>query len=103
MIENISAVENLKDILQVDGLDAILIGPYDLSASMNLTAKFESDEFTNAMERILSLCIEYNIPCGVHVVMPDTSVLEQRIKQGYRFIAYSIDSVFLRISAENPK
>jgi len=103
MIESISAVENLKDILQVDGLDAIFIGPYDLSASMDLTAKFESDEFINSMERILTLCSEYNIPCGVHVVMPDNSVLDQRIKEGYRFIAYSIDSAFLRVSAEKPK
>jgi 2-dehydro-3-deoxyglucarate aldolase len=103
MIEHIRAVENLKDILQVDGLDAILIGPYDLSASMGLTAKFETDAFINVMERIRTLCSEYNIPCGVHVVMPDTSVLEQRVNEGYRFIAHSIDSVFLRVSAEKPK
>ena len=103
MIEHIRAVENLKDILQVDGLDAILIGPYDLSASMGLTAKFETDAFINVMERIRTLCSEYNIPCGVHVVMPDTSVLEQRVNEVYRFIAHSIDSVFLRVSAEKPK
>jgi len=102
MIEHVRAVENLRDILQVDGLDAILIGPYDLSASMDLTANFESYEFINVMERIRTLCLEYKIPCGVHVVMPDTGVLEQRINEGYRFIAYSIDSVFLRVSAEKP-
>jgi len=43
MIEQISAVNDLEKILQVQGLDAILIGPYDLSASMGLTAKFESE------------------------------------------------------------
>lgn len=95
MIEHIRAVDNLEDILRVEGLDAILIGPYDLSASMGLTAKFESAEFVAAMERILALCVRRGIPCGVHVVAPDTEVLKRRIADGYRFIAYSIDAVFL--------
>ena len=42
MIETKSAVENLDKILQLDGLDAIFIGPYDLSASYNITGKFKS-------------------------------------------------------------
>jgi 2-dehydro-3-deoxyglucarate aldolase len=102
MIENINAVDNLAEILDVDGLDAIMIGPYDLSASMSLTAQFEALGFTNAMGRILTLCNEKNTPCGLHVVMPDTSTLHERISDGYRFIAYSIDSVFLSISSKNP-
>ena len=43
-IEHINAVNNLDEILQVKSLDAILIGPYDLSASMDLTAEFEHKE-----------------------------------------------------------
>lgn len=102
MIEHIRAVDGLEDILKVEGLDAILIGPYDLSASMGLTAKFEAPEFMVAMERIRTLCVHHHIPCGVHVVMPDADALEQRLAEGYRFIAYSIDAVFLRTSAEKP-
>lgn len=102
MIEHFSAIDNLDDILQVEGLDAILIGPYDLSASMGLTAKFESPEFVEVMDRIHILCSKYKIPCGVHVVMPEVNVLHQRISEGYRFIAYSTDSVFLRTNAINP-
>src|SRR3972149_6886710 len=45
MIESFRAVENLEAILGVDGLDALLIGPYDLSASIGRTAQFEADEF----------------------------------------------------------
>ena len=95
MIEHIRAVENLDKILQVEGLDAILIGPYDLSASMGLTAQFEVCEFVMVMNRIRTLCVQHHVPCGVHIVIPEPSVLEQRIKEGYRFIAYSIDAVFL--------
>jgi 2-dehydro-3-deoxyglucarate aldolase len=102
MIENIKAVDQLEDILAVKGLDAILVGPYDLSASMGITAQFTAKEFVAAMERIRSLCNKHNKACGVHVVAPDPALLQQRIDEGYRFIAYSIDSVFLNHSAKNP-
>ncbi|MEI7707027.1 MAG: aldolase/citrate lyase family protein [Chlorobium sp.] len=103
MIEHICAVENLDEILCVDGLDAIMIGPYDLSASMGQTAKFESSEFISAMDHILKLCSKHRISCGLHVVMPDVAILQQRIKEGYLFIAYSIDSVFLHQSVAKPQ
>lgn len=95
MIEHVRAVDNLAEILQVSGLDAIMVGPYDLSASMGLTAQFNHPDFEEVMQRIRGLSREYRIPSGVHVVMPDHAALEQRIAQGYRFIAYSIDAVFL--------
>ncbi len=95
MIEHVRAVDNLTEILQVSGLDAIMVGPYDLSASMGLTAQFNHPDFEMIMKRIRALSSEHHIPCGVHVVMPDAAALEQRIAEGYRFIAYSIDAVFL--------
>jgi len=102
MIENRRAAENLERILAVDGLDAILIGPYDLSASMGLTAQFDSPEFKGMMDRIHHLCGRYRVPCGLHVVMPQPEVLAERIAEGYRFVAYSIDAVFLNKSAALP-
>jgi 2-dehydro-3-deoxyglucarate aldolase len=96
MIEHIRAVESLEEILAVEGLDAILIGPYDLSASMGLTAQFDEPIFIAAMESIRKQCSDANIPCGVHVVMPDAGALKLKIKEGYLFLAYSIDVVMLR-------
>lgn len=103
MIEHVRAVERLEEILAVDGLDAILIGPYDLSASMGATGKFDAPAFAAAMERIRNACRAFGMPCGIHVVQPDPAQLAQRIAEGYRFLAYSIDSVFLRASAINPQ
>ena len=102
-IEHINAVNNLPDILQVEGLDAIIVGPYDLSASMGLTAEFEHKEFLAVMDQIMKLCQQYDVPCGDHVVHPDPQKLERRISDGYRFFAYSIDAVFLYNSSTNPK
>lgn len=101
MIENVRALDGLEKILGVEGLDAIMIGPYDLSASMGLTARFDHPEFIEATRLILDLSRKKNMPCGVHVVTPDIELLDQRIAEGYRFIAYSIDVLFLRESAES--
>jgi len=102
-IEHINAVNNLDEILQVDGLDAIIVGPYDLSASMGFTGEFESREFIAVMDSILSLCKKHNVPCGDHVVQPDQKLLKKRIQQGYKFIAYGTDGVFIYSSSSSHK
>jgi len=103
MIEHIDAINELDDILKVDGLDAILIGPYDLSASMNLTAQFDHPEFSKAIRDIKSKSESANIPCGIHVVSPSVDDLKEKIDDNYRFIAYSIDSVILTNFLRKPE
>lgn len=103
MIEHVAAVEDLPAILAVEGLDAILVGPYDLSASMDITGEFDRPEFVAVIDRILSACKACVVPCGMHVVLPDPAMLQLRIDQGYRFIAYSIDAVFLNNAVAEPE
>ena len=102
MIEHINALDELEDILKVAGLDAILIGPYDLSASMGLTAKFEDQNFLDTMLAIKIKADNAQVPCGVHVVQPDESELKKKLRDGYRFIAYSIDAVVLEKFIRSP-
>jgi len=102
-IEHINAVKNLGSILTAKHLDAIIVGPYDLSASMNLTAQFDHPEFKAAIESIKSQAVANNIPLGMHVVQPDSSELQSKIDEGYQFIAYSLDAVFLYQSAQIPE
>ncbi len=102
MIEHVNAVENLESILAVEGLDAILIGPYDLSASLGLTAEFEHARFKATMAHIRDKARTAGIPVGLHVVQASAEELESRLADGYRFIAYSIDAVMLRTVAGKP-
>lgn len=102
MIENIRAVDGLEAILEVPGLDAVLVGPYDLSASMGMTARFDDPQFRAVLERIRTLAVAKRVPSGIHVVAPDPAALEKSLEEGYRFIAYSIDAVFLNSSALRP-
>lgn len=96
MVETKKGIDNIDKILTVKGLDAIMLGPYDLSASLGITADFENTKFKNAIRLFLEKTKEYNIPSGTHVVNPDNNELNKSILEGYKFIAYSIDSVFLR-------
>jgi len=102
MIEHITAVDQLEEIVSVDGLDALLIGPYDLSASMGIVAEFQHARFIEAMKKIKEVANGYKIPCGVHIVTPSPEELNERLSEGYRFLAYSIDSVFLNNNVNIP-
>jgi 2-dehydro-3-deoxyglucarate aldolase len=94
-IEHIDAVRNLESILAVEGVDAALIGPYDLSASMRRTARFDHPEFLAARRTILDTCIARGVAAGIHVVQPDPHQAAARIEEGFGMIAYSLDITML--------
>lgn len=90
-LEHIKAVENIDDIFSVKGINAAFIGPYDLSASMGLTARFDHPEYDKAVKMILNKCQEYGLIAGIHVVQPEINEARKRIAEGFRMIAYSLD------------
>lgn len=102
-IEHIDSVNALDDILSVKRLDGIMIGPYDLSASMGLTADFEHPEFIAVIKKIKQKADLFQCPLGLHIVDPDPEILTQKINEGFRFIAYGIDGLFLHKYAECPE
>ena len=95
MIESVKALDNLDSILKVEGLDAIMVGPYDLSSSMGIPGEFDKKEYRTALERVNMLCVRNRVSCGIHVIKNSKEELDERIRQGYGFIAYSLDVVFL--------
>jgi len=102
-IEHVKAVQELDDILSVKFLDAIMVGPYDLSGSMGLTAEFEHPEYLQVMEAINEKAKSHQIPMGLHIVQPDKRLLKEKVKQGYQFVAFGTDAVFLYNAAECPE
>ena len=100
-IEHIDAVDNLKEILSVSGVDAFIIGPYDLSCSMGIPGEFENPKFIKTMERIVKISGELNAVSGLHVVEPDKEKLNKAIEVGHKFIAYSVDIRMLDVAARN--
>ena len=91
IIESKKGYENLDEILEVKGLDSIFIGPYDLSASLNILGKFNSLKFKKVLKSIKKKCKTKKISCGIHVIEPNIKNLK-KAKKDYQFIAYSLDA-----------
>jgi 2-keto-3-deoxy-L-rhamnonate aldolase RhmA len=98
-IEHQSALANLQAIFTTPGVDAFIIGPYDLSCSMGMPGEFDRPEFVDTIRRILRMGIEAGCPAGVHIVEPDLARLREVLCEGYRFIAYSVDIRMLDVSS----
>ena len=94
-IEHIEGVNNLEAILRTKGVDGFIIGPYDLSASLGIPGEFEHPDFKKALGTVHRVSKQTNALMGIHVVKPDVSEGKERISEGYRFIAYGIDTLFL--------
>ena len=94
-IEHIDSVLNIDAILSVPGIDAVFIGPYDLTASMGITAQFEHRDYLAARATILDACRRHSVVAGIHVVPPEPAQVKARIAEGYRFIGYSLDITML--------
>jgi len=94
-VEHIEAVNNLEDILLVQGIDGIIIGPYDLSGSMSKPGQFEDSDVKDAIKRVEDVCKKMKKPLGYHIIQPDAAELKDRISKGYSFIAFSLDFLFL--------
>lgn len=100
-IEHIDAVKNLEAILKVPGVDAFLVGPYDLSASIGVPGQFTHPEMKANIKKIISLAKKLKVSAGFHVIAPDYKEVAQRIKEGYKFISFSLDSLILARACEN--
>ena len=94
-IEHIQAVENIEDILSVDGIDGFIIGPYDLSASLGVPGQFDHPQMIDALNRINSTIDKTTKYKGFHVVQPNADEAFAKIDEGYSFIAFGVDFLFL--------
>ncbi len=92
-IEHILGVNNLEEILSVEGVDGFIIGPYDLSGSLERPGQFDHPDVEMALERVMEVMKNSDKPGGYHVVSTQQSELTKRVAEGFTFIAYGDDMV----------
>ena len=100
MIETKQAVANLDDILSTPGLDAIYVGPSDLSVSMGESAGFDPrfPEVLKAIEKIAKAAEKHGVVPGIHT--GSVAYAHQMIGFGYRFVTYLSDFRLLQLATE---
>lgn len=94
-VEHIKAVENLRSILSIEEVDGFIIGPYDLSGSLGYPGEFDHPKVIEALEEVKRVTQEMDAVSGFHVIPPDNSALNEKIEEGYLFVAHSLDILFL--------
>jgi 2-keto-3-deoxy-L-rhamnonate aldolase RhmA len=97
--ETVKAVQNIAAIAAVPGLDAVFVGPYDLSASMGLAGQVEDPDVVAAIGRVGSACRAAGVRTGIFAMTVDG--LQPHVREGFTLLAAGVDVVLLGTAAEN--
>ena len=95
MIETAQALDNLDSILSVEGLDAIYIGPSDLSLALGCKPAFDDVDppVAQAIDHILARAQAHGVKAGIHNGRPDVALA--RIAKGFSFVTVASDARLL--------
>ena len=100
MIETARALDQLDEILATEGLDAIYIGPADLSIALGCRPSFDDLEpaAAQAVDHILDRAKAHGVIAGIHNGSPEAALA--RIAKGFQFVTISSDARLMADGAE---
>ena len=88
-MESKECVEAIYDITAIPGVDATMVGPFDLSVSLGIPGNFESPVFWDAFDRMVDACNKNGVAPGVH--MGNTKNLQRAQEHGARYLVVGSD------------
>ena len=98
-IESVPAISNLENILEVDGIDAVFVGPNDLSITLGVPDQYDHPDYEAALREVISKCQAAETPVLIH---HQTVELTQKwLREGARFVLYSSDASTLHNGFRN--
>ncbi|MBI4624395.1 MAG: aldolase [Verrucomicrobia bacterium] len=94
-IESTPALEALDEILAVEGLDGVFVGPHDLSTSLGVPEQYEHPKFLAACDAIITRARARSLGAGVHVIYPANRLAheERWARLGANFIVHAADII----------
>ncbi|NCT99091.1 MAG: 2,4-dihydroxyhept-2-ene-1,7-dioic acid aldolase [Comamonadaceae bacterium] len=100
MIETAQALDNLDDILSTPGLDAVYIGPSDLSLALGCKPTFDDldPKAAEAVQHILARAQAHGVVAGIHNGTPEAAL--KRIAMGFQFVTVSSDARLMAAGAQ---
>lgn len=98
LAEHVDAVENIEEICQVEGVDAVFIGPYDLSASLNRIGRVHDREVVEAIDHIRDACRKHGVPVGIHGATPE--FVTSRMRDGFSLLSCGADIAIFAAGAK---
>jgi 2-keto-3-deoxy-L-rhamnonate aldolase RhmA len=95
--EHRDAVQDIRNIVRVEGVDGVLIGPYDLSASLGRPGDVEHPDVREAIARVRDACLDVQLPIGIFGLTADA--VKPYIEDGFTMIVVGVDTVLLGSAA----
>jgi 2-dehydro-3-deoxyglucarate aldolase/4-hydroxy-2-oxoheptanedioate aldolase len=92
-IESVRGLEAIDELVRVDGLDALLLGPADMSISLGVAGQWDHPKLWSAIDRIIEACNAAGRWPSIHVRNPEFAV--KAIKQGMKLVSCGADSAML--------
>lgn len=89
-IESIPAVERLDELLSIEGLDAVFIGPHDLSINMGIPEQYDHPDFIAMVKTIVQKARKYTLGVGIHFSLEPQRQIDW-IKEGVNIVIHSSD------------
>jgi 2-keto-3-deoxy-L-rhamnonate aldolase RhmA len=97
-VEHVEGVNQIDAITAVPGVDAVVVGPYDLSASMGLIGQVGHDAVQQAVRKVIAACREKGLPVGAFA--GDSQTARDYISGGCSLVALGIDTLYLSKAAK---
>lgn len=94
-IESVPAIENLDALLSIPGVDAVLIGPHDLSCSLGIPEQYQHPRFEEAVLTILRTARAHNVGAGFHF-WEDIEREVSWARAGANLLIHSADITYIR-------
>ncbi|MGD8804865.1 MAG: aldolase/citrate lyase family protein [Chloroflexota bacterium] len=91
--EHIEAVNHIDEIVAVPGIDAVLVGPYDLSASLGKLGQVDDPQVRAAIDQVTDACLQAGVRLGIFGMT--AGAVRPYIDAGYTLIVAGIDTVLL--------
>lgn len=93
-IESEGAVNKIDEILSVKGIDAVMIGPSDLTQDMGIPGQISDSRVESAFRKVIRACEKAGVAPGIH--LSDMNLTKKWIGEGMLFVTYNYDTKFYK-------
>ena len=90
-VESIEGVNNIERLVEVEGIDAVMIGPYDISGSLGLPGQTDHPKVREASRHVVEVCAKAGLSCMTQISDVTESAIEDAFSQGYTAIVLGSD------------
>ncbi|MDI6754415.1 MAG: aldolase/citrate lyase family protein [Thermodesulfobacteriota bacterium] len=83
------AIENIENLVSIPGVDAVMIGPHDLSLSLGIVGQLQHPRMVEAYERVIAACRKFGVAPGIHLT--ELEQAKEWLAKGMRFFTFQND------------